>query len=152
VPADDLMQAFAYHHLVPARELKVALVGNARFPGRTFVRILDSTPIKIPAGGTARVRIGTPSSAFVDRWELELNEPPDGIAIKNVSPFDEGAEIVLRCDAAKVKPGQAGNLIVNVLPGKNLVPAAQNAKKQNNPRRFAVGFLPAIPFEIVESP
>jgi hypothetical protein len=29
VPADDLMQAFIYHHLVPAQEMKVAVTGRA---------------------------------------------------------------------------------------------------------------------------
>jgi hypothetical protein len=32
VPADDLMQAFAYHHLVPAQELRVAVPGRG-IPG-----------------------------------------------------------------------------------------------------------------------
>jgi hypothetical protein len=30
VPADDMQQAFIYHHLVPAKELKVAVIGRAK--------------------------------------------------------------------------------------------------------------------------
>ena len=30
VPADDMEQAFIYHHLVPAKELKVAVIGRAK--------------------------------------------------------------------------------------------------------------------------
>lgn len=147
VPAEDMMQAFAYRHLVPAKELDVAVSG--RFMARVSVKILGATPVKIPAGGTARVRLGTPTSAFANRFQLELNEPPEGVAIAKVSPTDEGAEIELHSDAAKAKPGLKGNLIVNIFPGQAMA-AAQKGKKQNNQRRAVVGTLPAIPFEIVE--
>jgi len=141
VPAEDMMQAFAYRHLVPAKELAVAVTGRG-MPG---VRILDATPVKIPAGGTARVRIGAPSSAFADRFKLELGEPPDGITIQNISPIREGAEIELAADAAKVRPGLKGNLVVNAFAAR---PQAAGKGPANNRRPFA-GTLPAIPFEIV---
>jgi hypothetical protein len=146
VPAEDMMQAFAYRHLVPAKELDVVVSG--RFMNRMPLKILSATPVKIPAGGTARVRISAPGSAFANRVRLELSEPPEGIALGNVSPFSEGTEIELRSDAAKTKPGLKGNLIVNIMPGQALVAAKKN-KKQGNQPRAAVGTLPAIPFEVV---
>ncbi|MCX6905361.1 MAG: peptidase, partial [Verrucomicrobia bacterium] len=76
VPAEDMMQAFAYRHLVPAQDLKVAVVG--RYMAKTLVRILSESPARIPSGGTARVRMGTPTSAFTEKYQLELSEPPDG--------------------------------------------------------------------------
>jgi hypothetical protein len=54
VPAEDMMQAFAYRHLVPAQELKVA-VWTRRVSGLAAT-ILGKTPVHIPAGGTVRVR------------------------------------------------------------------------------------------------
>ncbi len=147
VPAEDMMQAFAYRHLVPAQELDVAVSG--RFMNRMPLRILTATPIRIPAGGTARVRVATPTSGFGKRFQLELNEPPDGLALAKVSPVSEGTEIELRSDAAKTKPGLKGNLIVNIVPGPALFAAAKK-KKQSNQQRPAVGTLPAIPFEIVQ--
>ena len=150
VPAEDMMQAFAYRHLVPAHEMDVAVFG--RFMGRGGLTILGSTPVKIPAGGTAHVLVGTPGGAFGNRFQLELNEPPEGITLAKVSPADEGAELELRSDAAKTKCGLKGNLIVNILPGERFV-AAQKAKKQNaQQRRIVVGTLPAIPFEVVAGP
>jgi hypothetical protein len=146
VPAEDMMQAFAYRHLVPAQELDVAISG--RFMGWGGLKILGSTPVKIPAGGTAHVLVGTPNGAFGNRFKLELNEPPEGITLAKVSPADEGAEIELKSDASKAKAGLKGNLIVNILPGQGAV-AAQKAKKQNAQRRVVVGTLPAIPFEVV---
>jgi hypothetical protein len=146
VPAEDMMQAFAYRHLVPASELAVVVSG--RFMNRMPLKILSATPVKIPAGGTVRVRINAPASAFADRVRLELSEPPEGIVLGSVSPGSEGTEIELRSDAAKAKPGLKGNLIVNIMPGQALAAAKKN-KKQGNQPRAAVGTLPAIPFEIV---
>jgi len=54
--------------------------------------------------------------------------------------------MVLSCDAAKVKPGLKGNLVVNIMP--KVLPAAQPAPRPGNLRRNPAGTLPAIPFEI----
>ena len=141
------MQAFAYRHLVAAREMDVTVSG--RFMNRMPLKILSATPVKIPAGGTARVRISAPGGALANRFRLELNEPPEGIALGSVSAVDEGTEIEIRSDAAKAKPGLKGNLIVSIMPGQALIAAKKN-KKQGNQPRAAVGTLPAIPFEVVQ--
>ena len=140
------MQAFAYRHLVPAKELAVTVSG--RFMNRMPLRILSATPVKIPAGGSAKVRVSAPGGAAGNRFRLELNEPPEGITLGKVSAASEGTEIELRSDAAKAKPGLKGNLIVSIFPSQALAAAAKN-KKQGNQQRTAVGTLPAIPFEIV---
>jgi hypothetical protein len=59
--------------------------------------------------------------------------------------------MVLRCDAAKARPGLQGNLIVNVLPKvqTKVQPTAQPAQKAGNQLRRPAGTLPAIPFEII---
>ena len=146
VPAEDMMQAFAYRHLVPSKELAVTVSGPPRLFARDAFKITSETPVRIPLGGTASVRIATPSGAFANRFCLELNEAPEGIAIESVSPAGSGVEIVLRCDAAKAKPGLQGNLIFDILP--KVQPAAQPAQKPGNQRRNPAGTLPAIPFEI----
>jgi hypothetical protein len=146
VPAEDMMQAFLYRHLVPSKELEVTVSG--RFMNRMPLKILSETPVKIPAGGSARVRISAPGGGFASRFKLELNEPPEGIALGTVSPAGESTEIELRSDAAKAKPGLKGNLIVSIMPGQGFAPAAKNKKKGNQPRT-AVGTLPAIPFEVI---
>jgi hypothetical protein len=115
---------------------------------RMPLRILTATPVKIPAGGTARVLISAPGSTFTNRVRLELSEPPEGIALGSVSSVSEGTQIELRSDAAKTRPGVKGNLIVNIIPRQALVAAKKN-KKQGSQPRAAVGTLPAIPFEVV---
>lgn len=142
VPAEDMMQAFAYRHLVPVRELRVAVLGN--FGTRSAVTIASDLPVKIPAGGTAQVQIAAPQGPLLRLAQLQLSEPPEGIAIRRVSPSRKGLELDLAADAA-VKPGLAGNLIVTAsakgAPGKASGPAARG--------RAPATTLPAVPFEVV---
>ena len=142
IPADDMMQAFAYRHLVPADSLQVAVVG--RFHPRDSAKILTVTPVHIPAGGTVRLEVSMPAGPFTDSIRYELNEPPDGVTIQTTTP----TSIVLQADAAKVKPGQKGNLILlasierPAADGKPATPAKQ--------RRIPIGALPAVPYEITK--
>ncbi len=145
VPAEDIMQAFAYRHLVPSKEL-VATVGGRRMPRRT-IDLLSEMPLRIPAGGTASVRVRAPLNTPQAKIHFELSEPPEGIVVQRISPIREGSEIVLQSDAGKVKIGLQGNLIVNVLA--EAVPRPDSPKGKGNTRRMLVGTLPAIPFEIV---
>jgi hypothetical protein len=144
VPADDRTQAFAYRHLVPADELKVAVVG--RFRPRSEARILSPIPIKIPAGGTALLLAHVPTGPLMDSIEFELSDPPDGITIKEVSKLPEGSGILLHADAAIVTPGLQGNLIVNA--SSQRLPRAGEDQPPANMRRIPMGSLPAIPFEV----
>ena len=144
VPAEDMMQAFLYRHLVPAGELKAVVSGRA---ANTVVAILSELPVRIPAGGTAAVRMGVPAGKVFGQVHLELDEPPEGIAIAEESSTRQGTRIVLKCDAAKVKPGLKGNLIVNAFAVRS--EGTPKEKPQPRGRRTPLGMLPAIPFEIV---
>ncbi|MBN2130314.1 MAG: hypothetical protein JW741_12500, partial [Sedimentisphaerales bacterium] len=146
VPADDMMQAFAYRHLVPAQDFLVAMTGSARRAAPA--RIVTDCPVKIPVGGTTRVRVRMPLNPRAGRFEFELTEPPEGIAIRNAMPFQGGVDLELSSDAAKAKPGLRGNLIVNAF-GLRAAPS-ESDRPQANQRRASLRVLPAIPFEIVE--
>ena len=141
VPAEDMMQAFAYRHLVPMSEMDVAVWSSPSKSG-TPMKIYSSTPVKIPAGGTARIQVGMPAGSSVGNIDLELSDPPDGINIEKVSSSGNSMEIVLHSDAAKVKPRLKGNLIVNIF--SKVTPGSKTkAKKQQDQRftgaRFAAG-------------
>ena len=138
VPAEEMMQAFAYHHLVPTDDLWVSVRGGAML--RTPIQITTQQPLEIPAGGTARFQVHVPPS--LTRVQFELSEPPEGIGLRQ-----DGTNLVLQCDAAKAKPGLKGNLIVTISGER--VPQAANAKQPPNRQRVALGTLPALPFEIV---
>jgi hypothetical protein len=138
VPADNMMQAFAYWHLVPASDLKVAVRRGAML--RVPIRVSSPEPLEIPAGGTARFQVQVPTT--LTKVQFELSEPPEGIELRQ-----DGTELVLKCDAAKAKPGLKGNLIVNISAERAAQPA--NAKQPANRQRVSLGTLPAVPFEIV---
>ena len=105
--------------------------------------------MSIPAGGTAAVRVRIPGPAFTNNFELELDAPPDGISIQSVSAAGMQAEITLRGDAAKIKPGAKGNLIVNIINKRPQQPARPGGPARGNQKPTVLGTLPAIPFEIV---
>ncbi|MCX6910151.1 MAG: hypothetical protein NTY01_19200 [Verrucomicrobia bacterium] len=149
VPAQDMMQAFEYRHLVPSQELQIAVTGRAASKSSP-VRILGDMPVKIPAGGTVSFRVASSSKdkTFSKKLHLELTEAPDGIVIKKVSPSDDGMEILLESDAAKVTPGQKGNLIVGAFPSKPT--KAPKSPKSAPSKGGPTTMLPAIPFEIVQ--
>jgi hypothetical protein len=143
VPAEDMMQAFFYRHLVPAQEWMVRVTPAPR--GRVPWRIALDKPLKLPAGGSAPVRLLIPVKGIPEALKLVLNEPPEGIEIEGVSEARDGLSITLRADAGKVKPGMKGNLIVDAFIDRGgAVP-----KKAAAVKRFQIGTLPAIPFEIV---
>ena len=135
-----------YHHLVPANEFLVVITGADR--GRTPIKLVTSGPVKLSAGGPAKSILaltdGRPLFA-IGEAQLQLNDAPDGIAIDGYSAADGGTAISFKTDPAKVKPGLKGNLIVEAFTERTIVSA--NAKKAEK-KRFSIGFLPAIPFEI----
>jgi hypothetical protein len=145
VPADDLMQAFAYRHLVAANELKIA--PHIRPLGGVRARISSALPIRIPTSGTARVQLTSVPAKFADNYQIELDEPPAGISLEGVVTNQLGVEVLLHCDGAKVKPGLEGNLILNVLQNANST-AAPKGPRAANQKRAPVGILPALPFRI----
>lgn len=136
-PAEDMTQAFAYHHLVPANELLLTVSGKARarFPAQVLVK----GPVKLRPGGTAQVRVAVARAANPAKLQFVLSDPPDGITLKDVALTADGAVLTLHADGEKVTPGMRGNLIVEAFPA-----AAKGAN------RAPLGTLPAVPFEVVK--
>jgi hypothetical protein len=140
VPAEDQMQAFAYHHLVPANDMMVIVSGRAR--ARFPARLLGSGPVKIRPGGTTLVRIAIPQGTSGNKIDLVLNDPPEGITLKKAVVNSDGAILLLHADAAKVTPGARGNLILEAYP---------ETKPGGAGQRVPLGTLPAIPFAVLQA-
>ncbi|MCC6127177.1 MAG: PPC domain-containing protein [Pirellulales bacterium] len=146
VPADDLMQAFFYHHLVPAERLLVTVI--RRVPPQLQLRYAGQGLLKIPAGQTAALRFSGPRGPMLNQLQLTLKDPPEGIIVEKVSSGSEGLDLLLHADAEKVKSGQKGNLLVDVSIERSIT--SEKGKPQTGKRRVPLGTLPAIPFEITD--
>jgi hypothetical protein len=144
--AEEMMQAFAYRHLVPADNVNVTVL--ARGGTRVPARILMDGAAKIPAGGSVRVRVGLPVVRAFENVQLELSEPPDGIALRDVVVSEAGAEFVLEADGSKAKAGLRGNLIVT-MSGERVPPPGGKQPGPAARRRQPIGTLPAISFEVI---
>jgi hypothetical protein len=154
VPADDMMQAFIYRHLVPAEQLTLILPGSGTPPKRpTDPRsfqsqwtLLTEQPIRIPVGGDVELQARAPWDASRGEIQIELSDPPEGVRIAKASCVDRIATIVLHGDAEKVELGREGNLIANGFQKRT------QTDKEGKTREYRtfLGPLPAIPFEVVK--
>ena len=138
-----MMQAFYYHHLVPAQEWVVDIIGRGR--GALPFRPRDREAVKLPSGGTAALHFVGPHGPQARMVQLTLSEPPDGLSIQKTAFSGDGVDIMLRADA-KLKPGWKGNAIVEVSIER--APQA-SAKFKPAKQRFSLGVLPAVPVEVV---
>ncbi len=141
LPADDMMQAFLYRHLVTAKDFKVFVTGRG-----SPTRLMATGPLHLTAGGEARIQVMSTVARNVSNIRVEISDAPAGISVKRARVTRDGFEVVLACDAAKAKPGLQGNLVLNAFGER----AAAKAGKQ--PQRTPVGIVPAIPFEVIASP
>ena len=147
VPAEDMEQAFAYHHLVAEDAWMVRVIGEG--PRGLGWRAIE-TPVQLERGGSTPVELFVPPR-FQKGMQLALNEPPDGISIQSVTPKPGGVFLVLRVAADRPKPGLKGNLILEAFRQPAPLPAAANKPATKPAKRQPLGMLPAIPFEIVET-
>jgi hypothetical protein len=147
VPAEDMMQAFAYKHLVPVQEFKVIV--PARVVAPPPPKILTERPVKIPAGGKATVRLDTSSGSIPEKVKLRLPRSAEGLTITNVSSSPGKLEFTLQTDAAKVQAGVKGTLAPYVFPEDEQ--ACEREIAPGVKYRMPLCTLPTISFEIVEA-
>jgi hypothetical protein len=140
VPAEDMMQAFAYKHLVASRELMVNITGR----GAPF-RVITKGPLRLTPGGTVRLQIAAPVTRSAGKVQFELIDPPEGISVETTaSKSGDTITVVVTCDSLKAKPGTQGNLLLTGF-GERPSPTA----KAKSAQRVPLGTVPAIAFEIV---
>ena len=146
VPSEDMMQAFAYRHLMPSRELLVA-VRRTQYPAPP-IELAGGGPVRIPAGGTAQVQIKTPRRPGLQSIQLALSDPPKGVTLQDVTAVPGGLTFALKADGDAARAGPADNLIVEAFT--EMAGRGQSGKAANQKQRISLGVLPAIPFEIVQ--
>ena len=123
-----------------------------RFPNRRapMLELVDNNSIKIPAGGTAKVRVKMPRrpAAPAPAIYLELSEPPAGLILGDVNITPGEMTFTIAADSNAAKVGLVDNLIVDISADPPNNP--QNNQKKMPKQRVYIGTLPAIPFEIVQ--
>jgi hypothetical protein len=145
VPADDRMQAFAYRHLVAAQEFLVDVTGG---PRRTATpTIASELPVRIPTGGTGRVRVSAAGLPAAANLRLVLDDPSAGVVVEGFAAVPDGIEIVLGAAPGAPKGRTAGNAVIEVVAVVH-VPRGKG-REGTDERTFSAGFLPAIPFEVI---
>lgn len=146
VPAEDTMQAFLYRHLVPADELLVNVQKSKwRMPA---VELLGHGKVLIPEGGASQVRVkARVGKSTLKEVRLELKDPPKGVTLHDVQPTANGWAFRVRADREHCPKSFADNLIVEAI--REYFPKDKNGKVSKRKRTYSMGYLPAIPFEIV---
>jgi hypothetical protein len=145
VPADDRMQAFIYRHLVPAQEGFVTVLPSPRPP--TLVRYLTRLPLRIPAGGSARLQLASPRRPATGSLHFALSEPLAGLNLRALPPAAGSLELEITHVTNGLPAGTQGNLLLEASADRG---AAGGGGKGAAGLRRAPGFtLPAVPFEVV---
>jgi hypothetical protein len=139
LPADDMMQAFLYRHLVPAKEFLVDVSGRT-----APIRVSDRLPVNLPAGGTVTITLASLIPRRVEITGAELSDAPTGISIQKTEQHGGQLDIILACDGTKLKPGAEGNLIINGFTKRENTTPKDGKKTVTVP----LGSAPAIPYVI----
>lgn len=136
LPAEDRMQAFLPRHLVESQTALVSVNAGWRKPPRI---VLDG-PLKIPLGGRATFSVNLPEIQGATRARLEPIDPPPGIALAAVPAGANGEiPVVVSCDAAKLKPGMRGLLVLGAFVEDESAPGVPGRP---------LGTLPPVTFEV----
>jgi hypothetical protein len=144
VPADDVMQAFLYRHLVSAKDFLVNFQ-KARWPVPP-VELAGNSPVRIPTGGSAQVRIKTARRMNFKDVQLQLSEPPEGLTMHNVTLVPNGLSFELKAEKDAVQI--ADNLIIEAF--REYTVKGRDGKPTGQKRRNSIGVFPAIPINIVQ--
>ena len=144
VSADDVMQAFLYRHMVPAQEF-LLFIQKSKW-GQPPVELACDSPVRIPAGGSAKVQVKAVKRANFKGVLLQLSEAPEGVTLRNVTVVPNGLSFQLKADKDTVQI--VDNLIVEVF--REYAVKDKAGKPTGQRRRNSMGVLPAIPIEIVQ--
>ncbi len=145
VPADDVMQAFLWRHIVPAHEFTAAVLGSGRIP---VVALEDDDPIRVKRGGKALARFqvgGRRGRAQLNGMVVEAIEAPKGVTLGAIKPTPDGFSLEIKASREAERTGIVENLIVEVS-----VVRERPRRNSKTPQkvRYSLGYLPAIPIRI----
>lgn len=145
VPAENMMQAFIWFHLIPVEDWSVIVSGRPT-PKPPFDIALPSAVVTLPHGGEFFLPVRAVSKN-VNLNELHVAlEEPKGISAELISNGMGGFAIKLSTERDKVKSGLRGNILLRAHRESTPAPTEENPNPK--PWRTDFGYFPAVPFEI----
>jgi hypothetical protein len=146
IPAENMMQAFIWYHLVPVDNWNVIVSGKSAAKMPLQLAMPDKN-ILLPREGKFRLNIFPVAKKIpLEQLHVELSEPAKGISGSIVSDPTGATAIEFDVSPDAFGPGLRGNLLVSVY--KETTPEPTENDPAPRSRRTDYGFLPAIPFEI----
>jgi len=145
VPAENMMQAFIWYHLVPVERWNVVVSGRrgARMP---FQAALPPQRLLLARGGETALNVVPLAKEFnADQLQIQLSEPAEGVTASIITN-DFGAPAIKISTDEEVDPELRGNLLISVY--REYTPKPTESNPAPRARRTDYGYLPAIPFEV----
>ena len=147
VPAENMMQAFIWHHLVPVENWNVVVSGRPA-PKQPLQVVMPAPRLMLPRPGEFLLSLVPLGKAFPpDQWRVQLSEPPEGLTATVLATPMGGAAIELKTGEG-IEPGLRGNLILGL--SREYTPEPTESDAAPKTRQTNYGLLPAIPFEVSE--
>jgi len=151
VPAEDMMQAFLWQHLVPSQQLLACVLRGG--PGLGRLARTEETPLALRPGGTAEAVFTLVGArrAFAANLTCRLRDPPAGISVAETRLARDGFHVVIKAEKT-VAAGLSGNLILEAAIDRPQ-PAAGGTPPNARPgrQRFTL-VLPAVRFVVRKGP
>ncbi|WP_146394295.1 peptidase [Planctomycetes bacterium CA13] len=148
VPAENMMQAFIWYHLVTVEKWNVVISGRAR-SAMPFSAIMPAPRVVLPQTGEFYVGLNlTDKKLKADDLGLEISAGPPGVSAEFFQAPNGAMAIKFTMEEKEIEPGLEGNLIISVY--KDVMPKPTEENPEPKEYRVDYGYMPAIPFGIAE--
>ncbi len=146
IPAENMMQAFIWHHLVPVENWTVIM--DKRRGTRPPLELVHASPrIKLPREGEIILPArATGHSIPPGELRIKLVKPPPGVSAEMVVASKGKLGVKLIIDPKLAEPGWQGNLLFHVSRETTIPPRETDAEPVT--RTTDYGYLPALPVVI----
>jgi hypothetical protein len=145
IPAEHMMQAFIWYHLVPVENWNVIVSGKPG-PKMPFRPLMPSSGLMLPRGGDLFVGVQPLAKNITgDDIQVQLSEPPEGVSASIVTDAEGKFAVKISTDE-EAEAELRGNLLMQFYKESTPKPTEENPAPKT--RRTDYGYFPAIPFEI----
>ena len=148
-PADNVMQAFLWRHLLPAQEVAACvLTQRAPLPA---IRLAEKHPVRIGRGGVGKARFEVTGRFDATAYAYQLVDAPRGVSIQGVKKAGRDFVVEIRAERDVPKDERIDHLLIEVFtkPG---TPADTRRRRPKRRRAAAVGsslgYLPVVPYRV----